>query len=160
VSLGRPHPRVFKPLERLSAHHWADPPFCDPGCEGSCVFRPEPASRPGRVRVRGESLASLLLSNLGDHFYCWPGFSGRRYIFSVFPSSEEASVSTFTDAVILGVARDGAAARPLCFLTAADFESQEGRAARADARANGCCEWHVHFEATEAEIQDIAAWLG
>lgn len=126
------------------------------------MFKPEPPSQScadGRVPVRGESLASLLLSNLKDHFCCWRGASGVRYIFSIFPGEDEALVAGFSGAAVMGVAREGSVLRPVCLLDSADFDAPRGRAVRNDARAAGCSEWHVHFDSTEDELRDLAAHL-
>jgi hypothetical protein len=121
---------------------------------------PEKASRAGTAASpRGQTLASLLSSELGDRFYCWRGASGARYVCSVFQSGEEAIVADFSQGLIIGVARDGAARRPICVLSSGDFESARGRELRAAARAHGVSEWHIHFGADDAKLNDLAASL-
>lgn len=108
---------------------------------------------------RGQALASLDAFDLGEHFYCWRGASGARYVCSVFGRSEEAAVADFSQGLIIGVVRDGALRKPVCMLFASDFDTVHGREIYDAARAHGVCEWHVHFSASEAVFRDLGATL-
>lgn len=101
---------------------------------------------------RGQRLASLDACDLRDRFYSWRGASGRRHVCSVFGIEEEAIVAEFSRALVIGVAREGTTRRPVCVLSSRDFEGAEGRMIRADARALGGNEWHVHFSAEDDDI--------
>lgn len=94
---------------------------------------------------RGRRLASLDTCDLRDRFYSWRGAQGRRCVCSVFGVDAEAIVADFSRAVIIGVARAGAARHPICVLSSRDFRTPVGCAVRDDARALGVNEWHVHF---------------
>ncbi len=107
----------------------------------------------------GGALASLGDCDFGAHFYSWRGASGARYICSVFEPSEETLVAGFSGAAIIGVARDGAARRPICLMTSRQFNSPAGEALRNAARRLGLNEWHVHFSAEDVDLRDLAGTL-
>lgn len=107
-------------------------------------IRPEPLDG-----ARGRTLASLDSCDLRDRFYSWREASGRRFVCSIFRAEEEGVVALFSQAVVIGVAREGAERRPVCVLAAHDFETPEGRSIRADALTLGANEWHVHFGADD-----------
>ncbi len=107
----------------------------------------------------GKPLNSLQASDLRDHFYRWRGASNRRYVFSIFPRSEEATVAEFSEAVIIGVVNDASARQPICILSSRDFETEEGRLLRAEARSLGVNEWHVHFDVDSMCLRDLASVL-
>lgn len=109
--------------------------------------------------ARGQELASLNSCDLRDRFYSWRGASGQRYVCSIFRLNEESVVADFSQAVVIGVAREGAARRPICVLCSSDFETDTGRIIRADARALGANEWHVHFGARDDMLRGLAAAL-
>jgi hypothetical protein len=96
---------------------------------------------------RGRKLTSLGASALGERFYSWRTSCGSLHVCSIFGADEEAVVAAFRDAVVIGVARDGAERRPVCVLLADIFETIGGRRAREGARALGVNEWHVRFSA-------------
>lgn len=113
-----------------------------------------PTPRTGRAQ--GESLQSLLAADgLRDRFYAWRGASGRRYICSVFQSGEAAFVGDVTEGIVIGVARDGGAARPLCLFRA----GLDSLALQRHARELGVTEWHVLFGPSETPAQDLAGAL-
>lgn len=114
---------------------------------------PAPAARPA---PRGEALQSLLAADgLRDRFFAWRGASGRRYVCSVFQSGETGFVADVTDGLIIGVARDGAMARPLCLLRA----RIDAAALHRQARELGVTEWHVLFGESDAPAGDLAGAL-
>jgi hypothetical protein len=108
---------------------------------------------------RGQSLASLPASDLGERFYAWRGASGARFVCSVFQAGETGIVADFSSALIVGVAREGALRRPVCVLSSREFEGVAGRAPWEAERALGVAEWHVHFCADEDKLCDLAASL-
>jgi hypothetical protein len=108
---------------------------------------------------RGQRLGSLLESSLGDRFFSWRGASGENYVCSIFPVADEATVALFSSAVIVGVARNVSGARPICVLSSRQFDTRQGRVIRDEARAMGCAEWHVRFDASEDQVRDLAASL-
>jgi hypothetical protein len=105
---------------------------------------------------RGRTLGALRLSYLLDRFYSWRGASGEHYICSVFSLEEEGVIAGFTQAVAIGVARQGPNRRPVCVLSSCSFASRDGRAIRAEAQMLGVTEWHVHFGAGDAGLRDLA----
>lgn len=121
------------------------------------LFERSGACAPGAPR--GQSLASLPASDLGERFYAWRGASGARFVCSVFQGGEEAVVAGFSNALIVGVAREGAARRPVCVLSSREFEGVAGRAPWEASRALGVNEWHVHFGWDEGKLRDLAASL-
>lgn len=122
------------------------------------AFSPFSRNRVADLSPRGQELDALAEANvLRGRFFSWRGASGRRYVCSVFQRGEEAFVSDVESGVIVGVARDGAATRPVCVFGA----GQNG--ARPSLRELGrelhVAEWHVHFcEGSEA-ARDLAASL-
>jgi hypothetical protein len=108
---------------------------------------------------RGQALGALRASKLLDRFYSWRGASGERYVCSIFSLEEETIVADFSQAIAIGVARDGARRRPVCLLPCRAFETDPGRAIRDAARAHGVNEWHVHFGSGDAGSRDLAESL-
>jgi hypothetical protein len=117
-----------------------------------------PLRRAGKaLNPRGQELDSLAGSDaLRGHFFAWRGVTGRRYVCSVFQRGEEGFVSDVENGVIIGVARDGVAIRPLCL-----FSADESRAValRQLAQELGVAEWHVHFCPDAETIRDLAGSL-
>lgn len=107
----------------------------------------------------GQALASLLASELRERFYSWRGLSGRRYICSVFSTADAAIVSEFTAAAVIGVARDGAARRPVCVMSSREFRVSGDIGSREGAGGHGVTEWHVHFGVDEEGLRDLAGSL-
>jgi hypothetical protein len=122
------------------------------------AFSPFLRNRAADLSPRGQELDALAEANvLRGRFFSWRGGSGQRYVCSVFQRGEEAFVSDVESGVIIGVARDGAAARPVCVFGA----RQNGMrpTLRDLGRELGVTEWHVHFcEGSEA-ARDLAATL-
>lgn len=113
---------------------------------------------------RGQALVSLLASDdLRSRFYSWRGASGRRYVCSVFQRGEEGFVADVDNGLIIGVAADGSALRPLCVLSARDMIADIGagrrRSLREMAHEMGVAQWHVHFCADGEALRDLAASL-
>jgi hypothetical protein len=107
---------------------------------------------------RGQALSSLAESDaLRGRFFSWRGMTGRRYVCSVFQRGEESFVSDVENGVIIGVARDGAALRPVCVVTAT------GGVPRPPLRDLGrefdVAEWHVHFCPDPETIRDLSGSL-
>ena len=113
----------------------------------------------GAATPRGEALTSLAGSQgLSDRFFAWRGKAGQRYVCSVFRDGEEGFVADVTDGAIIGVARDGAAARPVCVIAAQ--QSGSTQALRALGRELGVAEWHVHFcGESDAVVSDLSGSL-
>lgn len=108
--------------------------------------------------ARGRELDSLVESDtLRNRFFSWRGLSGRRYVCSVFQTGEDGFVADVTNGIIIGVARDGATARPVCVFPAR--EGGERRALRELAQGLRIDEWHVHFSADAETARDLAASL-
>jgi hypothetical protein len=121
------------------------------------AFSPFTRNRAADRSPRGQELDALAEANvLRGRFFSWRGASGQRFVCSVFHRGEEGFVSDVESGVIVGVAKDGAAARPVCVFGA----RQNGLQSLRDlGRELGVCEWHVHFcEGTEA-ARDLAASL-
>ena len=117
-----------------------------------------PRFRVTAAAARGQELGSLAQSaGLRGRFFSWRGASGRRYVCSVFQAGEEAFVADVTNGVVIGVARDGVAARPACLLLAR--EGGERRPLRELARELRITEWHVHFCAGEETLRDLCGSL-
>ncbi|PWB83238.1 MAG: hypothetical protein C3F11_07765 [Methylocystaceae bacterium] len=117
------------------------------------------ASADDAPSARGQELASLASCDLRDRFYSWRGASGQRYVCSIFRLDEESVVAEFSQAVVIGVVREGATRRPVCVLRSRDFETDDGRAVRDDARKLGVNEWHVRFGARDDIMLGLAAAL-
>lgn len=139
----------------------------------------------GETAPRGEALQSLAATDsLRSRFFSWRGASGRRYVCSVFQSGEESFIADVTNGVVIGVAREGAASRPVCVFLAQErigdhaafgrdrpnaddvIDSPslerprcERRALRKMAQELGVAEWHVHFCADAATLRDLSASL-
>jgi len=94
-------------------------------------------------------LAALADTPLASRFCAWPGISGRRYVFSVYPSSE---CPAFCDAVLLAVVRDEMGRRRVVSIveTGRFPEPVLLRAGR-DFRAHAAkLEFHMHLLAASA----------
>jgi len=107
----------------------------------------------------GQALASLSTSDLRERFYSWRGLSGRRYICSVFSAAETAVVSEFTAAAVIGVAKAGAARRPVCVMSSREFHIWGDIGSREGAENHGVSEWHVHFGVDDEGLRDLAGSL-
>ncbi len=121
--------------------------------------RVDDASPVGAAHARGQELASLDCSELRDRFYSWRAASGRRYVCSIFRTDEETIVADFSQAVVIGVMREGAMRRPICVLASDCFETIAGHIVREDAHALGVNEWHVHFGARDDDMRGLAIAL-
>lgn len=110
-----------------------------------------------RVAPRGQALQSLVASEgLRDRFFSWRGLSGRSYVCSVFQAGEEGFVADVVSGLVIGVARDGGVARPVCVFLA---RGDERRGLRDMAREFDVAEWHVHFCADARTVRDLSAAL-
>jgi hypothetical protein len=107
----------------------------------------------------GQALASLSTSDLRERFYSWRGLSGRRYVCSVFSAAETAVVSEFTAAAVIGVAKAGAAQRPVCVMSSREFHVWGDIGSREGAESHGVSEWHVHFGVDDEGLRDLAGSL-
>jgi hypothetical protein len=109
------------------------------------------ASVVGRQSETGGSpLAALAGLPISSRFCSWIGLSGRRYMFSVYPSSE---CPGFREAVLLGAVRDMTGRRRAILVrdTGAFPEPVVARAQR-DLRAFGpSVELHLHLLAASGE---------
>jgi hypothetical protein len=114
---------------------------------------------PPAASQSGQALASLLTSDLRERFYSWRGLSGRRYICSVFSAAEAAVVCEFTAAAVIGVARVGAARRPVCVMSSREFHVWGDIGSREGAESHGVSEWHVHFGVDDEGLRDLAGSL-
>ncbi|WP_457795644.1 hypothetical protein [Methylocystis sp. S23] len=123
------------------------------------TFSASSLRRAGRaLATRGQELDSLAGSDsLRGRFFSWRGVTGRRYVCSVFQRGEEGFVSDVENGAIIGVARDGAALRPVCLFSAG--EGRRAPALRELAQELGVAEWHVHFCPDAAAIRDLAGSL-
>jgi hypothetical protein len=112
---------------------------------------------------RGQELESLVESDaLRRRFFAWLGVSGRRYVCSVFQHGEEGFIADVESGVVIGVARDGVTARPVCVFAARAQqagEAQQRRSLRQLAHELGVAEWHVHFCADAETVRDLAGSL-
>lgn len=112
---------------------------------------------PMRGAPRGQALQSLVATDgLRDRFFSWRGLSGRRYVCSVFRAGEEGFVADVVSGLIIGVAREAGAARPVCVFAARGGERRELRAL---AQELGVVEWHVHFCADAQTVRDLSGSL-
>ena len=114
---------------------------------------------PSAESPSGQALASLLTSDLRERFYSWRGLSGRRYICSIFSAAETAVVSEFTAAAVIGVAKAGAARRPVCVMSSREFHGWGDIGSREGAESHGVSEWHVHFGVDDDGLRDLAGSL-
>lgn len=107
-------------------------------------------------RPHGEALQSLSgAEGLRKRFCSWRGASGRRYVCSVFQTGEAGFLADVTEGLIVGVVREGGAARAVCLFRAGVDVS----ALRGGAREFGVSEWHVLFGASDEAAQDLAGSL-
>ncbi len=121
------------------------------------AFSPFTRSRASTLSPRGQELDALAEANvLRGRFFSWRGASGQRYVCSVFQRGEEGFVSGVESGVIVGVAKEGAAARPVCVFAA----RQNGLPPLRDlGRELGVSEWHVHFCEGSEVARDLSASL-
>jgi hypothetical protein len=111
-------------------------------------------------------LGCLTGGALASRFHGWHGYSGLRYVCSVYPVDRKdasAGLPELGDAVVIGVAFDGRRER----FRVAIFEAcwRDGRLTRGGeavrtALAAGAREWHVHLlaasgDARRAVIDDL-----
>jgi len=135
--------------------------------DGFTAMREDRKNRPANARGEtslgaspsGQALASLLTSDLRERFYSWRGLSGRRYICSVFSTADAAVVSEFTAAAVIGVAKVGAARRPVCVMSSREFHLWEDIGSRDGAESHRVSEWHVHFGVDAEGLRDLAGSL-
>jgi hypothetical protein len=107
---------------------------------------------------RGQELDSLAEADaLRGRFFSWRGGSGRRYVCSVFQRGEEGFVSDVESGVIIGVARDGAALRPVCVFGARNGGTRPSL--RRLAQELSVAEWHVHFCDGDETARDLSGSL-
>jgi hypothetical protein len=109
----------------------------------------EPPIRSFGRDCEAAALAALADTPLASRFCAWPGISGRRYVFSVYPSTE---CPAFCDAVLLVVVRDEVGRRRVVSIveTGRFPEPVLLRAAR-DFRAHAAkLEFHMHLLAASA----------
>lgn len=134
-------------------------PYADPHMYRFASLHPSPRFSVKPSAARGQELNSLMQSDtLRGRFFSWRGASGRRYVCSVFQAGEANFVADVTNGVVIGVAREGAAARPVCvFLAQQDGGGQ--RALRDLARELRVAEWHVHFCAGAETLRDLSGSL-
>ncbi len=134
--------------------------------EGFRAFSEPP--EPPRLEPRGYShgaerdgmkLVALADTPLASRFCSWPGLSGRRYIFSVYPWSE---CPPFCHAVLLAAVRDDAGRRQaLSVFDTGAFPEPALLRARRDLGAYGArLEFHLHLLASSAaERESVLADL-
>ncbi len=105
-----------------------------------------------RAAVADAPFECLHGSTLSGRYRSWRGWSGARYVTSVFPVDHGAAdrgLPVFDGVVLLAVMRDGRGVSALAVLaveTAADRE-----VALAMASTRGVTEWHVHLLAEDRE---------
>lgn len=111
-----------------------------------------------RAADHGDALASLASSDLGENFYSWRGASGVAYVCSVFLSRDEAMLRQFSQAVAIGVHRDGPRLSAVCVAPIEALRSMPGGlfAAHGAARID---EWHLHFDDDREIESDLRAAL-
>jgi hypothetical protein len=138
---------------------------------GFRAFSEPPA--PMRLEPRGYSysaerdamaLVALADTPLASRFCSWPGLSGRRYIFSVYPWSE---CPPFCHAVLLAAVRNDAGRRQALsvFDTGAFPEPALLRARRDLSVYDARLEFHLHLLASsaaerESVLADLAVHSG
>ncbi|MEK8094218.1 hypothetical protein WOC76_17025 [Methylocystis sp. IM3] len=122
-------------------------------------FSPLMMRRPSHgLSPRGQELDSLAEANLlQGRFFSWRGVSGRRYVCSIFQRGEEGFVSEVESAVVVGVAREGLARRPLCVFSTREPGARPPLASLA--HELGVSEWHVHFCAGDETARDLSGSL-
>jgi hypothetical protein len=123
---------------------------------GSFSFREQPAQswfeppnlRPG-VERDGMALAALADTPLASRFCSWPGLSGRRYIFSVYPSSD---CPAFCHAILLAAVRDDTGRRrAFSIVETGPFPEPVLLRVQRDLRDYGSgLEFHLHLLASSA----------
>jgi hypothetical protein len=120
--------------------------------DAECASASPAAASPAAPSARGRALDSLRASALGERFYSWRASCGRLHVCSIFGIEEEGLLSSFAEAAVIGVVRDGDSRRPVCVLSAEEFGRAWGRRLRADARRLGVNEWHVRFCPGDREL--------
>ncbi len=100
-------------------------------------------------------LAALADTPLASRFCAWPGISRRRYVFSVYPSSE---CPAFCDAVLLTVVRDEIGRRRVVSIVdTGRFPEPVLLRAKRDLRAYAAkLEFHMHLLAASAAGREAA----
>ena len=111
--------------------------------------RLEPRRYSHGVERGGMKLVALADTPLASRFCSWPGLSGRRYIFSVYPWSE---CPPFCHAVLLAAVRNDAGRRQALsvFDTGAFPEPTLLRAMRDLSVYDARLEFHLHLLASSA----------
>jgi hypothetical protein len=129
---------------------------------GSCEFREPPApswlDRPNHRDMGdhgGMALVALADTPLASRFCSWPGRSGRRYIFSVYLSSE---CPAFCDAILLAAVRDDTGRRrALSIVETGPFPEPVLLRVQRDSRDYGSrLEFHLHLLAPSAAKRQSA----
>jgi hypothetical protein len=151
----------------MQASHEVAPPRIE---QSGSYFEPpiptsfELASRRANLEHAGTAAAALAGTPLASRFCYWEGFSGRRYVFSVYEASD---CPAFCNAVLLPVVRDGARRRRTAsiFDTGAFPESVVARVEREFSAFGPNLEFHLHLLARspaerEAALVDLAIDTG
>ena len=107
-------------------------------------------------------LGSLAGRALASRFHAWPGASGQRYVFSVYPvivSKAFGGLPDFPDAIGLSVQIDASGKRSR--INVFEFGWQDdvfnGDARQVhEALSAGALEWHVHLLAASAQERRAA----
>ncbi len=103
------------------------------------------------VSVANRPLAALRATALESLFQSWRGFSGRRYICSVYPVAAEPGFDC-ARAVVAAV-RQTAYGAEIAFVFQPGTSEDLSRWAE-QARRCGACEFHVHLLAETSEQRD------
>ncbi len=118
----------------------------------------------GGATTGGNALAALAGMPFASRFCSWTGLSGRRYVFSVYPSS---TCPAFCHAVLLGVVReDTRRRRIICVRDSGAFPEPVVARAQSELRAFGPgLEFHLHLLPSlsadrAATVADLATGLG
>jgi hypothetical protein len=119
-----------------------------------------PVSAAGPGKTRSAPLAALAGTSISSRFCSWIGFSGQRYVFSIYAASE---CPAFRDAVLLAVIRDMTGQRRVILVRdTGAFPERMVADAQCELRAFGLgLEFHLHLLAAssaerEATIADLA----
>ena len=104
----------------------------------------EHLERPAGFLREGEPFPELTDDILGDRFRSWRGASGRRYIFSVFDSS---NCPAYCEAVLIAVViEDGGHRRPIAMTDTGTFpEPVVARMTRTCCAVANRLEFHMHL---------------
>lgn len=90
-------------------------------------------------------LASIFDCDCRERIYSWVGSSETQYACIVFRLGDEETIARFPDLAVIGVARHGSERHPVCLRHSSDFNIENNRNLRQEAREMGCDEWHIHF---------------